>query len=173
MAAHRFVLCDVFAQRPLEGNALCVFTDARNLDDDRMQQLARETNLSETSFVLPPRDGGTFRVRIFTPSRELPFAGHPLIGTAAVLGRAVPVEGMMLETQVGNLAVALERDDMTVTGAVLEQPPPSFADHPACSSDLMLQRVTLSISTMPPLVPAMPRPLPPLAAGLAKLSCLA
>ena len=58
MAAHRFVLCDVFAQRPLEGNALCVFTDARNLDDDRMQRLARETNLSETSFVLPPRDGG-------------------------------------------------------------------------------------------------------------------
>ena len=54
MAAHRFVLCDVFAQRPLEGNALCVFTDARNLDDDRMQRLARETNLSETSFVLPP-----------------------------------------------------------------------------------------------------------------------
>lgn len=73
-------------------------------------------------------------MRIFTPSRELPFAGHPLIGTAAVLGRAVPVEGMMLETQVGNLAVALERDDMTVTGAVLEQPPPSFADHPAAAA---------------------------------------
>jgi trans-2,3-dihydro-3-hydroxyanthranilate isomerase len=131
MAAHRFVLCDVFAQRPLEGNALCVFTDARNLDEDRMQRLARETNLSETSFVLPPRDGGTFRVRIFTPSRELPFAGHPLIGTAAVLGRVVPVEGMMLETEIGNLAVALEREDMTVTGAVLDQPAPSFAEHPA------------------------------------------
>jgi trans-2,3-dihydro-3-hydroxyanthranilate isomerase len=130
VTAYRYVLCDVFAQRPLEGNALCVFTDARALDAGRMQALARETNLSETSFVLPPEGQGNFRVRIFTPSRELPFAGHPVIGTAVVLGRVVPLERLAIETGVGVLPVELERDNHMVTSAVMEQPHPAFGGHP-------------------------------------------
>jgi trans-2,3-dihydro-3-hydroxyanthranilate isomerase len=131
VTAHRYVLCDVFAQRPLEGNALCVFTDARNLDEARMQALARELNLSETAFVLPPEAGGHFRLRIFTPSRELPFAGHPVIGTAVVLGRVVPIQELVLETGAGLLTVRLVREEAAVSGAVMQQPAPTFSMHPA------------------------------------------
>jgi trans-2,3-dihydro-3-hydroxyanthranilate isomerase len=79
-------LVDVFTQHPLEGNPLAVFHDARGLDAARMQKIAREMNLSETTFVFPPERGDSVaRVRIFTPSREMLFAGHPTIGTAWVL----------------------------------------------------------------------------------------
>lgn len=82
-------LLDVFTQEPLKGNQLAVFTDARGLSDDEMQALARETNLSETTFILPriaesEREQG-IKVRIFTTTEELPFAGHPTLGTATVL----------------------------------------------------------------------------------------
>jgi trans-2,3-dihydro-3-hydroxyanthranilate isomerase len=84
-----FTLVDVFTDRPFGGNQLAVFTDADGIDERTMQQLAREFNFSETTFVLPPRDpANTCRVRIFTPAEELPFAGHPTIGTAAVLAGA-------------------------------------------------------------------------------------
>jgi len=86
MRSFRYVLADVFTDVPLEGNQLAVFTDARDLDELTMQRLALELGLSETVFVLPPRAGGTVRVRIFTPSTELPFAGHPCLGAAFVLG---------------------------------------------------------------------------------------
>src|SRR6266567_53847 len=81
-----FVHLDVFTSRPLEGNQLAVFSDARGLSDDEMQKLARETNLSETTFIFPRdeeiegRDG--HKVRIFTVNEELPFGGHPTLGTA-------------------------------------------------------------------------------------------
>src|SRR5438477_10345653 len=91
MPAHtyEFVQLDVFSQTPLSGNPLAVFPDARGLTDAEMQALARETNLSETTFILP-RDKGTqakqgVRVRIFTVEEELPFAGHPTLGTAFVI----------------------------------------------------------------------------------------
>jgi trans-2,3-dihydro-3-hydroxyanthranilate isomerase len=81
-----FALVDVFSDRPFGGNQLAVFPDAAGIQDAMMQQLAREFNFSETTFVLPPADpASTCRVRIFTPREELPFAGHPTIGTAAVL----------------------------------------------------------------------------------------
>jgi trans-2,3-dihydro-3-hydroxyanthranilate isomerase len=81
-----FTLVDVFSDRPFGGNQLAVFPDATGIADATMQQLAREFNFSETTFVLPPADPAhTCRVRIFTPQRELPFAGHPTVGTAAVL----------------------------------------------------------------------------------------
>jgi trans-2,3-dihydro-3-hydroxyanthranilate isomerase len=81
-----FTLVDVFTGRPFGGNQLAVFPDAAGIADETMQQLAREFNFSETTFVLPPSDPScTCRVRIFTPHRELPFAGHPTVGTAAVL----------------------------------------------------------------------------------------
>ncbi|MPZ84867.1 MAG: PhzF family phenazine biosynthesis isomerase [Actinophytocola sp.] len=81
-----FTLVDVFSDRPFGGNQLAVFPDAEGIADGTMQQLAREFNFSETTFVLPPRDlSHTCQVRIFTPNQELPFAGHPTVGTAAVL----------------------------------------------------------------------------------------
>jgi trans-2,3-dihydro-3-hydroxyanthranilate isomerase len=86
----RYRLVDVFTDRPLRGNALAVFSDATGLSDDDMQAIALEMNLAETAFVLPPTDegraaGADYRVRIFTSTVELPFAGHPSIGTAWVL----------------------------------------------------------------------------------------
>jgi trans-2,3-dihydro-3-hydroxyanthranilate isomerase len=86
--ARRFFTLDVFAETALAGNPLAVVIDAEGLDDARMQAIAREFNLSETVFVLEPRNPvHTARVRIFTPSRELPFAGHPTIGAACLIGR--------------------------------------------------------------------------------------
>ena len=81
MAAFRYVVCDVFTDTPLEGNQLAVFTDARDLDPVTMQALAKEMAFSETVFVLPAEAGGHARIRIFTPASELPFAGHPTLGT--------------------------------------------------------------------------------------------
>src|ERR1700733_9442544 len=89
-----FSLVDVFTDRPFGGNQLAVFPDAEGIADETMQQLAREFNFSETTFVLPPSDPShTCRVRIFTPGRELPFAGHPTLGTAAVLASLNDGEG--------------------------------------------------------------------------------
>ena len=81
-------LLDVFADRAFGGNPLAVITDGRGISDRRMQAIARELNLSETTFVLPPHEqGADFRVRIFTPANELPMAGHPTVGTAFILAR--------------------------------------------------------------------------------------
>src|SRR6266567_8257257 len=82
---NRYVIVDVFTDRPLAGNQLAVFTDARGLDTETMQALAREINYSESTFVLPAEEGGHAKMRIFTPAQELPFAGHPTLGTAFVL----------------------------------------------------------------------------------------
>src|SRR5690349_24641224 len=86
----------------LSGNPLCVFEDARGLDDAQMQALARQFNLSETTFVLPPTKGGAdARVRIFTPGFEMPFAGHPTLGTAAVIAGATKKSRLTLEMIAG------------------------------------------------------------------------
>jgi trans-2,3-dihydro-3-hydroxyanthranilate isomerase len=79
----RYVVCDVFTDVPLAGNQLAVFTDARDLTEEDMRALAKEMNFSESVFVLPPTvEDADVRMRIFTPSVELPFAGHPTLGTA-------------------------------------------------------------------------------------------
>jgi trans-2,3-dihydro-3-hydroxyanthranilate isomerase len=105
---------DVFTQTPLEGNPLAVFLDGRGLAADRMQRIARELNLSETTFLFPPERGGAARVRIFTPGRELPFAGHPTLGTAAVMRRVglvgADVASFALEEGVGPVAVRVDGD---------------------------------------------------------------
>ena len=86
MKEFHFVTCDVFTDRMFGGNQLAVLTDASGLDDATMQSIAREFNFAETTFVTPPADKRhTARVRIFTPGREMPFAGHPTVGTAFVL----------------------------------------------------------------------------------------
>ncbi|MDH3789840.1 MAG: PhzF family phenazine biosynthesis isomerase, partial [Xanthomonadales bacterium] len=80
-----FYTCDVFTRNRFGGNPLAVIPDARGLSSRQMQQIAREFNYSETTFVLPPEQGHDRKVRIFTPAREVPFAGHPNIGTAFTL----------------------------------------------------------------------------------------
>jgi len=111
VATHRYVVADVFTDRPLAGNQLAVFTDARNLDTETMQGLALEIGFSETVFVLPAEEGGHARIRIFNPRHEMPFAGHPTLGSAFVLGAPLQLGLIALETGVGIVEVELERDE--------------------------------------------------------------
>jgi trans-2,3-dihydro-3-hydroxyanthranilate isomerase len=109
----RYIVVDVFTRFPLEGNPLAVFPDARGLDGETMQRIARELNLSETAFVLPPsRETCQARVRIFTPAHEMRFAGHPTIGTSDVLvheGIVAPEAGRFtLEELVGDVPIRVE-----------------------------------------------------------------
>src|SRR5919109_3401893 len=126
MATFRYVVCDVFTDRPLEGNQLAVFTDARGLDEELLQPLAREINYSETVYVLPPEDGGHARMRIFTPTSELPFAGHPTLGTAFVLAAPLQLDEIRLETLSGVVPVRLERDGSRIVFGRMEQPLPTI-----------------------------------------------
>ena len=111
MASFRYVIADVFTDTPLAGNQLAVFTDARDLPDDVLQPLARELNLSETVYVYRPEGDGHARIRIFTPTSELQFAGHPTLGTAFVLAAPLQLGEIRLETGAGTVPVALERDE--------------------------------------------------------------
>jgi trans-2,3-dihydro-3-hydroxyanthranilate isomerase len=109
MPPRRYAVLDVFTKTALEGNPLAVVLDTDGLDDDRMQRIAREFGLPETVFVFPPTNPASIaRLRIFTPARELPFAGHPTVGTAVLLAtrRFAPIEArqtavIVLEEQVG------------------------------------------------------------------------
>jgi len=112
---YRYYLCDVFTDRRFGGNQLAVLPEAAGLSDEQMQQITREFNFSETTFVLPPEHGQTRRVRIFTPAREIPFAGHPNIGTAFALASAgefgeieTSIE-VTFEEQAGPVPVAIQR----------------------------------------------------------------
>ena len=126
-----YVVVDVFTDTPLQGNALAVFTDAAGLDAATMQRLARELNLSETVFIEGPRDGdGAVGVRIFTPAVELPFAGHPVLGAACVVGRDGGAATVRLATGSGIVPVALRHDGARVTGGEMEQPIPTWAPFP-------------------------------------------
>lgn len=122
-AAHRYVVVDVFTDVPLEGNQLAVFTDAAALPAELLQRLARELNLSETVYVLAPEHGGDARIRIFTPAAELPFAGHPVLGTAIAVGIERGLEQVTLETGAGAVPVALRRgaeDELAATGRMAQ-----------------------------------------------------
>ena len=126
MSTLRYVVVDVFTDTPLTGNQLAVFTDARGLDDATMQALALEIGFSETVFVLPPEAGGSARIRIFTPYFELPFAGHPTLGTAFVLGAPLQLVVITLETARGDVPVVLERDESgRIVFGRMEQPVPT------------------------------------------------
>jgi trans-2,3-dihydro-3-hydroxyanthranilate isomerase len=128
-AALRYLLLDVFAEAPLEGNPLAVFLDGTGLQTRFMQALALELNLSETVFLQAPVDGGDARARIFTPRAELPFAGHPVLGCAVVLARALGKQSVTLETGMGTVAVRLQADDRAGSSAAIgriEQPLPSW-----------------------------------------------
>jgi trans-2,3-dihydro-3-hydroxyanthranilate isomerase len=124
------VLLDVFADTPLEGNPLAVFTDAHGVSERDMQCLARELNLSESVFVLAPERGGDARIRIFTPAVEMPFAGHPVLGTAIAIAHDRGKEDVALETLGGlvSVRVRVAREDAgrVVGSGTMEQPVPTW-----------------------------------------------
>ena len=123
---YRYIVVDVFTDTPLEGNPAAVVTDARGIPAGRMQRVAREFNLSETVFVLPAESGGDARVRIFTPSAELPFAGHPVLGTAVVLGEAAGTKLVRLETGAGVVPVELAVENGRIVSGRMRQPVPDW-----------------------------------------------
>jgi trans-2,3-dihydro-3-hydroxyanthranilate isomerase len=123
----RYVVADVFTDTPLAGNQLAVFTDGRAVDDETMQKLARELNFSETVFVLPPEGEGHARIRIFTPVTELSFAGHPVLGSAFVLGAPLQLGEIKLETGAGVIPVTLEREGARIVFGRMQQPIPNWA----------------------------------------------
>ena len=137
----RFITADVFTARRFAGNPLAVFPDASGLSDEQMQAIARELNLSETAFVLPARSAeATLRLRIFTPAVELPFAGHPTIGTAIVLALEGFIDAsdgetrVVFEESVGPVPVTIVRsgDSITATLSAAQMPeygPPAPPDH--------------------------------------------
>jgi trans-2,3-dihydro-3-hydroxyanthranilate isomerase len=122
----RYVVCDVFTNTPLTGNQLAVFTDARAIPDALLPLLAREMSFSETVFVYPATAGGHARIRIFTPGRELPFAGHPVLGSAFVLGAPLQLETIVLETGIGLVPVALQREGPRIVFGRMTQPIPTI-----------------------------------------------
>jgi trans-2,3-dihydro-3-hydroxyanthranilate isomerase len=147
MPTLRYVVVDVFTDAPLEGNQLAVFTDARDLDESLMQRLAREINFSETVFVLPAEGDGHARIRIFTPTIEVPFAGHPTLGTAFVLGAPFQLDQIRLETARGVIPVTLERDGGRIVFGRMAQPIPSV--EPYVAADQLLAALGVERSELP------------------------
>ncbi len=126
MGGFRYVVADVFTDVPLAGNQLAVFTDARAIPDDLLQKIALEMRLPETVFIYPPERDGHVKMRIFTPGAELPFAGHPVLGTAFVLGGPLQLEEIRLETGAGTVPVRLEREGPKIVYGAMRQPTPAF-----------------------------------------------
>ena len=120
-------MADVFTDTPLAGNQVAVFTDAREIPEDQLQRLAKELNLAETTFVYPPQADGHVYMRIFTPAIELPFAGHPTLGTAFVLAGPLQLVEIKIETGRGTIPVQLEREGARIVFGRMEQPLPSVA----------------------------------------------
>jgi trans-2,3-dihydro-3-hydroxyanthranilate isomerase len=131
MGQFRYVVCDVFTDTPLAGNQLAVFTDARALDTETMQALAHEINFSESTFVLPAEAGGHAKIRTFTPLAEIPFGGHPTLGTAFVLAGPLQTPELRLETGRGIVPVRLERDESRIVFGRMDQPIPSVQPYEA------------------------------------------
>jgi trans-2,3-dihydro-3-hydroxyanthranilate isomerase len=123
----RYVVADVFTDRPLTGNQLAVFTDAREIPDEQLQPLAKEMNFSETVFVYPPEQGGHVKIRIFTPAAEMPFAGHPVLGSAFVLAGPLQLITINLETLKGIVPVELEREGARIVFGRMSQPIPEVS----------------------------------------------
>ena len=155
MATYRYVVVDVFTDKPLTGNQLAVFTDAREIPEEMLQPLAKEMAFSETVFVypptrpepvdekalrgaldhedddetvftVPPEAAGHARIRIFTPAAELPFAGHPVLGSAFVLGMPLQLGEIRLETGAGIIPVTLEREGASIVFGRMQQPIPNW-----------------------------------------------
>jgi trans-2,3-dihydro-3-hydroxyanthranilate isomerase len=145
--ARRYLLLDVFAEQPLEGNQLAVFTDAQGLGGKTMQSVARELKLSETIFTLAPHEAGDARVRIFTPEAELAFAGHPVLGVATIAARALGRTNVVIETRSGKVGVSVEIEDTLAASARMRRPTPVGA--PFERQRELLRALGLQCSTMP------------------------
>ena len=127
MARFRYVIVDVFTNVPLQGNQLAVFTDARGIPEEMLQRLAKEMNFSETTFVYPPSGDGHVLMRIFTPAAEIPFAGHPTLGTAFVLAGPLQLLEIRIETGQGTVPVRVEREGARIVFGRMDQPLPTIA----------------------------------------------
>ncbi|HXV68089.1 MAG TPA: PhzF family phenazine biosynthesis protein [Nitrospira sp.] len=149
----KFYQADVFTSQPFGGNPVAVIPDAQGLSDDQLQQIAREMNLSETVFVFPPTDpAAVARLRIFTPTQELPFAGHPVIGAFFVLAELglVPVKEsvtrVMQECNIGLFPVELDVDEGQVDQIMMTQPRPEFLGPIEETDDLYKIAVAMGLS---------------------------
>jgi trans-2,3-dihydro-3-hydroxyanthranilate isomerase len=145
---HRYFVADVFTDKPLEGNQVAVFTEGEAVPESLMQAVAREMKLAETVFVFPPEQGGDVRVRIFTPSTELPFAGHPVLGTAFVVGALdSSLDTVRIETKMSTVPVAIERESSDVVFGRMDQPVPTSA--PCPDAERLLEALGVSASGLP------------------------
>jgi trans-2,3-dihydro-3-hydroxyanthranilate isomerase len=147
MVSYRYVVADVFTDTPLQGNQVAVFTDAREIPEEQLQPLAREMNYSETVFVLPKEGEGHARIRIFTPTVEIPFAGHPTLGTAFVLAAPLQLDEIRLETGAGVVPVKLEREESRIVFGWMEQPVPTI--EPYADEASLLEGVGVERSELP------------------------
>ncbi len=138
---HTYTILDVFTDVPLEGNPVAVFDDGSGLDTELMQRTAREMNLSETVFLLAANGDADAAVRIFTPALELPFAGHPVLGTAFLVGERTGAEVVRLKTGAGLVPVALTRADGRIVYGEMEQPIPSVEPYSRVDELLAALRV--------------------------------
>jgi trans-2,3-dihydro-3-hydroxyanthranilate isomerase len=143
----RYVVADVFTDTPLEGNQLAVFTDARDVDDETMQRLALEMKFSETVFVLPTEADADVRIRIFPPAAAIPFAGHPTLGSAFVLGAPLQKTVIRLETGSGVVPVELEREGARIVFGRMQQPIPTVG--PYEDADELLAALGVAESRLP------------------------
>jgi trans-2,3-dihydro-3-hydroxyanthranilate isomerase len=155
MRQYRLIHVDVFTRARFGGNQLAVFPGAEGLTDDEMQAIAREMNFSETTFVLPPTDpSADARVRIFTTWRELPFAGHPVVGTAFVLARERDKADLRLELGIGTLGVTADPGDGISGSATMEQPVPIFEPAPNGDPAVLAGLLSLDASDIASETPA-------------------
>jgi trans-2,3-dihydro-3-hydroxyanthranilate isomerase len=157
--SYRYCVVEVFTNQPFEGNSLAVFPDASGLDDGMMQRIARELNLSETTFVFSAtRSDSVAKVRIFTPAKELIFAGHPTIGTSFVLQAEgiVPrdVDNFVLEEKVGPVPIRVELGPLPLIW--LRTPPIQFGKtfEPSACADMLTLNVNDLLDVVPQLVSA-------------------
>lgn len=159
---YRFHTCDVFTETRFGGNPLAVLPEAAGLSDRQMQQIAREFNYSETTFVLPPETGHTRKVRIFTPAAEVPFAGHPNVGTAFVLastgalGEIRSSLSVTFEEKAGPVPITIREENGKIVSCELKAPQPvSFGERvPAAmvASAVSLPVEDIATATHPPQV---------------------
>ena len=155
----KFVIADVFTEERFGGNQLAVFTDAAGLDTATMQNIAREMNYSETTFLLAPDHGADYRVRIFTPARELPFAGHPIVGSAYVVVAErmkqwnEPLTSVTLETGVGPIHIDVQTEGGKLGRSTMTQPMPilrsTYSDIAGLAKALSLDESTIGDTGLP------------------------
>jgi trans-2,3-dihydro-3-hydroxyanthranilate isomerase len=146
---HRYTILDVFTDTPLTGNPVAVFAEGSDLDEEEMQRTARELNLSETVFLLPSEDpdAADVRMRIFTPGTELPFAGHPVLGTAFVVAEDLGAATVRLQTGAGVVPVVLRREDDRIVYGEMDQPIPTV--EPFEQTEQLLRALGVTRSELP------------------------